>query len=300
MNVSEFIKFRKIIKKNKILPASYHNHTTASDGEMEIATLLFLNLLYGFKEVAITDHNAIAWNENRFYNKILSKICAIFHTKVISGIEFSCFFEINDEKHEFHITGLGINPDDKKINEAAEKIQTARKEMIEKIIQRINKLGYSIISFEELKKKSRGNITVPDIAKNVRMKDGKKVDVQNFIDDHLVSGKDCYFSNNTFLLPVKEAIDIIKSSGGTAVWAHPKYTLKNLFDNNFDNIALQLKNFGIEGIEAFRGGQNAEDTERIKNFCERNKLKIIGGPDTHKAKDLLIYAETIMNLSKDN
>jgi predicted metal-dependent phosphoesterase TrpH len=300
MDISEFIKFRKIIKGNKILRTNGHNHTTTSDGRMGIVLLLLLNLLYGFNKIAVTDHNVAAWNERKFWHKFISKIFRILDIEIISGIEFSCFFELNNKKREFHIVGIGIDPDNKEIKEAERNIKAGREEIIKKMLEKIRNLGFSIISFEKLKRKSGGNITLPDIANNVRTKNGKKIDSQKFINEHLEAGKDCYLPNDTFLLSTKEVIRIIKLSGGTAIWAHPKYTLRDLFGENFENIALQLKNYGIDGIETFRGGQNMEDTSRIKVFCKNNELAITGGPDTHKAKDLSIYAETIVNVFEKN
>lgn len=290
-------KVRRIIKNNAIVAVNGHNHTTASDGVLGSSRLLFLNWLAGFNSMIVTDHNALRWNaKEKLYARYSKRILNI---EFCPGIEFSCFFDLSefggDERKEFHIVGIGIDPDDERLRVSIENIQRSREKMTEEMIQKVIGSGYSIIPFEELKKKAGGNVTLPDIANNVRARNGEKVDPEKFIQDHLAAGKDCHVINGT-LISVEEAVNTIRLAGGRAVWAHPKYTMENLFKEHFENLALKLKDLGIEGIEAFREIHDAEDTRMIKSFCADNGLEIRAGSDMHRAKDLIIYIRNMVEV----
>lgn len=282
------------MRKHDCLQLSAHNHTHASDGKLGLCGMLAWNLFYGFRKVAVTDHNIAAWDPTIPSRALLSQLFGLFRMRIIPGIEFSCFFELRGERKEFHITGIGIDPQAGEINQAVEGIQAERENVARRMLEKISTAGFSVMAFEELKQRSGGNITLPDIAAHVRTKDGRKVVVQEFMDGHLAKGQDCHVPNDSFLLPVEEAIRIIRAAGGSAVWAHPKYTLGDDFEDCFETVAKEFTEQGLDGIEAFRGRQDNGDTEKILNFCKRNGVAIFGGADTHKAQDLSAYIESVV------
>jgi len=294
-------RIRGIIKRNAVIAINGHNHTKTSDGDLDSFGLLFLNWLFGFRGITVTDHNSLLWGKNeKAYAKIFKNI---LNTSFCPGIEFSCFFDLSefggDRQKEFHIVGTGVNPNNKKLNSAIKNIRKGREEMTERMLEKIRDSGFSIIPFKELKKKSGGNVTLTDIAKNVKDKAGKNINVENFIGTHLLKGGDCFVPND-MLLSVHCAVEIIKASGGVVVWAHPKDTLSALFSTDFEKVALRLKDIGINGIEAFRDNHTAEDVEKIESFCINNDLEIRAGSDMHKAKDLLVYVENIVTIFEQN
>jgi len=294
------LKMRKIIKRNDIVAVNGHNHTKVSDGKLNSCELLILNILCGFKKVFVTDHNDLVWGgKEKFCAKFISKLIG---TEFCPGIEFSCFFDLSDfggnNKTEFHIVGLGVDPQNVGVKETIKKIQSGREDITRRILENIRRVGFSIISFDELKEKSGGNITLPDIARNVREKDGGSVDAEDFIREHLSRGSDCFVSNDT-LISSADAIEIIKEAGGFPVWGHPKDSLGDFFDTHFEQVGSVLREMEIGGIEAFRDNHSACDVRKIEKFCIDNDLEIRAGSDMHEARDLFSYMRNIIKVLED-
>jgi predicted metal-dependent phosphoesterase TrpH len=75
---------------------------------------------------------------------------------------------------------------------------------------------------------------------------------------------------------MKEAIEIIKNSGGIAVLAHPGQNLKNR-----EFLLPSIIRLGIEGIEAYSSYHNHKVCDYYRQKAEENRLLISGGSDFH-------------------
>jgi predicted metal-dependent phosphoesterase TrpH len=170
-----------------------------------------------------------------------------------------------------------------------------REDRAKKVLKNLNGFGY-LIEFGDLRALARGTIVQPHIAWVVinDLENKKKLEADfghipttgEFIVKYLIPGALAYETRQT--VTPKEAIDLIRRSGGVPVLAHPcwnaaKKTGKGIiFD---DSLIDGLVDSGIQGIEAYAHRDNEEDTKVcVKHFEEYAKSKgllITGGSDFH-------------------
>ena len=73
---------------------------------------------------------------------------------------------------------------------------------------------------------------------------------------------------------MKEVLTLIHSAGGIAVMAHPP---------KFDSEAAleELVSLGLDGVEVWHPNHSEEDTQRLLDFAQQQKLLMTGGSDFH-------------------
>ncbi|MBC8278137.1 MAG: hypothetical protein H8E46_07890 [FCB group bacterium] len=105
-------------------------------------------------------------------------------------------------------------------------------------------------------------------------------------------GKILYSGGETLSpLMAETAVSAIARAGGAAVFAHPGETVLNGISDD-SAIAkglysiLELKQYGLSGIEAFYPSHSKYLTERLLNFSRENDLVICGGSDWHGKSEL--------------
>jgi len=263
-----------------------HTHTYHSDGVLSPTQLVEKAKEAGLSAIAITDHDSINGIEEGL---VVGKKLGV---EVIPGVEITSF---PDEKHEFHFLGYFINWQDRPLQKALEKSQKAREERAKKVVKNLNRLGYEI-NFGNLRALTRGTIVMPHIAwvvindKNNRQKlikeFGSMPSTGDIIEKYLVPGAPAYEARKTF--GQKEAVDLIQSSGGVVVLAHPCWSLTEKQGTvliHDDRKLNQVTKLGIDGLEALAHRDNKEDTEKCvkhyEKFAEENNLLITGGSDYH-------------------
>lgn len=101
----------------------------------------------------------------------------------------------------------------------------------------------------------------------------------------LKEGFDKYLSKNSkYYIPRKlvsptGAVEIIKEAGGVAVLAHP--LLYGLDDAALNILISDLKEKGLDGIEAIYSLHSDKDESYVRSLADKFNLKISGGSDYH-------------------
>lgn len=90
-------------------------------------------------------------------------------------------------------------------------------------------------------------------------------------------GKSAYVPS--YRLKPFEAIDIIKRYGGKSVLAHPFKTKKN--DDKLMQYILELKEMGLDGIEAHYSTHTNAQNKSLEEFAKSNGLIRTYGSDYH-------------------
>ncbi len=91
----------------------------------------------------------------------------------------------------------------------------------------------------------------------------------------------CKTGNTRF--NAKEAIDVIKKSGGIPIWAHPlggegeAHTQYNIFEKQLK----EMMQIGIEGLECYYSRYSKPEIDFLVDTANKNKLYISGGSDYH-------------------
>ena len=243
-----------------------HTHSIASDGSMSPAELVRHAKDKGLAAVALTDHDTVegiseALDEG---NRI--------GIEVIPGIEISTNY-----RPEMHILGYFLNIDRYlSVQKELTEIRKGREDRNYKIISRLNKLGIAVTEEEVKEISTSDTIGRPHFAR-LLMEKGHVKTMQEAFDKYL--GKDglAYFKRHE-LEPV-DGIKLIKKADGIPVLAHPVLLKMNY--NDMDKLLVELKEYGLGGIEAIYSENSKEETGNLLRLAIKHKLLVTGGSDFH-------------------
>lgn len=240
-----------------------HTHTTASDGILTPLEIVDHALKAGLNGLAITDHDTINGLDKALKYKEQNNI----PVDVIPGIEMNTDYD----NEEIHILGYFVDYYNKRLVERLDEIKEARYERASKMIIKLKKLGFSL-EFEEVKRIAHDDlIGRPHIAQALIQK-GYVFSIKEAFTKYIGKGKPAYIPRYKFL--PEEAINLIKTSGGISILAHPGLINdQKLIDN--------VIKMGIEGIEVFYPEHSNEQINKYLMLTTKNHLLVTGGSDFH-------------------
>jgi len=242
-----------------------HVHTTFSDGTFTPQEVVRFAKEKGLFAISITDHDTTDGVKDAIEEGERLGL------KVVSGVEISADFEI-----EMHILGLFIDIDNKFLQQKLKMLEKFRKERNPQIIKKLRQMGYNI-SKEEVEKLALGEmIGRPHIAK-VLVQKGYFSTTKEVFEKLLGFGKPAYVKKEK--LKPQEAIEAIKKAGGLAILAHPHKYL--YLEEGSENVFLELKEYGLDGIEVFHSDHNQIETSMLLEIAKKLDLAISGGSDFH-------------------
>lgn len=259
-----------------------HIHSNYSDdGEFSVNEILNLCKEKQIEYMSITDHNSV---------KGISEALTLAtkqNIQMISGVELDCVYK----NHNFHLLGYHFDYTNCAFDEIEQNIVKQELEAAEKKIELIQKeLGISI-STKEVLDFSNGGIVTGELIAEILLKkedankcealspylpNGNRCDnpYVNFYWDYFSQGKPAYVPIK--YISLNDAVDLIHSTGGIAVLAHPAQNLKNNFE--FIN---EIVNTGIDGIEVYSSYHSKADIDYFANVAQKNNLLVTCGSDFH-------------------
>lgn len=242
-----------------------HVHSTFSDGTLSPPLLINKALGQGLSGISITDHDTLeGLQETMVY--IESNTLNIDY---IPGVELNT--EPEEEGNEIHILGYYIAFDNSSFKERLKEIRDQRKNRAIQIVAKLNHLGCKI-SFEKVSSLAGSDlIGRPHIAMAM-MEAGYATSIEQVFEQYIGYGRPAYVRRYKF--PPAEAIELIKSSGGIAVLAHPGL-IKN------QTLIGKLIDAGIEGLEAYYPQHTRQQTADYVKLAAEKKLLVTGGSDYH-------------------
>lgn len=243
-----------------------HTHSTCSDGTLTPVELAHLAYEEGLCAVALTDHDTKK-GASQFV-----KECEKLGIMGIEGVELSAEY-----KKELHIVSLFASGEE--FDSTVLRLQNGRGDRNLKMLELLRNEGFDITVDDiaamnkEVTPKSFGR---PHMARALVQK-GYVKDFQEAFDKYLAQGKRCYLDR--FRLSPKECIELIKHSGGIAVWAHPVYTVEN--EDELLNTVIQLKEYGLDAIECRYSRYTQEQTDMCMRVAKKAGVLMSGGSDFH-------------------
>ena len=263
-----------------------HLHTTYSDGDLDITTLLLEAKKRGIKTLAITDHETIIGLNG--YKKAIEK----YGIKIIPAIE------MNVTLSGTHILGYGIE-DLNKVEKAFDDIRIENENVVYDIIKYLKEDGVKIdesdvtqntmeyhqnkkniveINNDIFKYQKEFVIAKNDVARTMR--DLKIVESVNEAYNLYLNRDGKKYCIKTKKIDVRDAIELIDSCGGTTSLAHPM-TVRTK-KKSLINICKELKSYGLSGIEV--DGNRFSNKQRIqyRNIAESLNLIETIGSDFHR------------------
>lgn len=255
--------------------ADLHLHSHYSEGSLSCSEIIQQAKRRKIKVLSLTDHNGIEGvSEITEWGK-KAKI------KVIPGVEIYTTYQ----RRKLHLLGYGFRPDDQNLNKTLKKLQTIHREDIQSSFSKLISRGFSInlADFKKLKSKYVGQAQIVFLL-NKSPKNRKiiKRDLKTSQPD-LFRIINYYFSKKgkaplpESSIPIHKAIKLIKGAGGMAVLAHPGQKL--MWEDDY--VILELKKFGLDGIEVLSPYHHWHQIEHYQHFVKKNKLIMTGGSDFH-------------------
>lgn len=249
-----------------------HVHSYASDGTLSPTELVIHAKENGLSAIALTDHDTI--------NGLDEAIDAgkLYQVEVIPGIELAAEFTTDN----LHILGYCIKYKNNDFIKKLEPIQNSRDIRNQKMILKLNDLGFSvtmdeIYNISDDSNNSKNIITRAHFAKALYNK-GYVSSIQETFELYLSPGKPGYVER---IIPTpKECIDLIHSVGGIAVLAHPTLYGLNM-GKSLEKLIAELTSCGLDGIEAIYPLHNIDEEIYFKNLANKYNLLITGGSDFH-------------------
>jgi predicted metal-dependent phosphoesterase TrpH len=243
-----------------------HTHSKASDGSLSPAALIAYAASRPLSAIALTDHDTIDGLAEA------EREAARAGIRFIPGIEI----EVTWEPGEFHLLGLGIRCPSASLLRAVAELKGLREARNREIIERMNGAGIPV-SGEDVRALSGGSfIGRPHFAAFLTSRGLAKNQEQAF-DRYLGKGRPFYVSKEG--LDFRQAVDMIRDSGGIAVLAHPMSLY--VAWGRLPNLIKDLRDQGLDGIEAWHPTARAHTCRRLEVLGKSLGLFITAGSDFH-------------------
>lgn len=242
-----------------------HIHSTYSDGTCSPKELVEKAVSAGLCAIALTDHNTVDGLED-FFENAAGKI------EVCGGCEITT----EDDGQELHLLGLFLDPKKTGPIQNALAEQLKRKEQSNRdTIEKLSAAGYDVSYPEFIEVYGHGVKNRVHIAKYLIRK-GIISEIKEAFDGLLSTHMGFY--QETKKLDFYEMISLIHKSGGVAVWAHPLFHVDR---EKCEEIILKAKDFELDGAEVYYSTYSEDDTEFMRQICEKYHLLESGGSDFH-------------------
>ncbi len=238
-----------------------HLHTTRSDGHYTPQQLIDKVVPFGFRAIAISDHDEIG---------AIAEATSYAETKgleVIPGVELSVKFRGRD----IHILGYCFDPDHPALIHHLDLLRGERVKRARQIVAKLTDIGLEIPFEAVIEKAGSGSVGRPHIAFTLMdygLVDSFKEAFETYIGDGKLANVE------KFSMDISTALDLIKSAGGICSIAHPGLLLTT------EDLMLLIKS-GISGIEIVHPRHNEERMQFYRLLAENHGLLGTGGSDFH-------------------
>ena len=252
-----------------------HTHSVYSDGTWTPAQLLEEAQRMGLSAIALTDHNTVAGLPD-FLKAAEGKT-----VEAVPGIEFSTDYGDKD----VHILGLFIRPEHyAPITECLEEVQMRKDESNRALAEALTRAGYPL-DYDAMK------AATPDGQLN-RAHFAAELTCLGFAESRQDAFSRLLKPEHGYYQPPKrmtsfEAIDLIKSLGAVAVWAHPYLTLK---EEQVPVFLEEAVKHGLDAMETVYVTYDERTLQLAKETAASFGIKESGGSDFHGANkpDILL------------
>jgi predicted metal-dependent phosphoesterase TrpH len=239
-----------------------HLHSTASDGSLSPAALVSDAGAAGLDIIALTDHDTTCG-----FAQAAAAGAGAVH--VIPAIEISS----SHEGAELHMLGYFVDPSHPALLDYAETAVMGRRQRMQGMLARLEALGINV-EFEEVVAAAGPGASAigrPHLARALVQRGY----AQTFSDafERFIGDRGPAFLPTSLLSPCG-AIDLIHSSGGIAVWAHPRMA-------QFQRDIRRFASWGLDGVECFRPRCPAEECVALESTTRHLGLLVTGGSDWH-------------------
>ncbi|MGH7476938.1 MAG: PHP domain-containing protein [Longimicrobiales bacterium] len=241
-----------------------HIHSSASDGELDPAAVVAAAVAGGLQVIALADHDTTAGVPS-------AQRAALPGLRIIPAVELST----TSQGSERHILGYHIDPEHPRLLEHAAVARSQRRDRVRRILDRLGDAGVQL-ALEEVEREadaSAAPLGRPHVARALVARGYARTVADAF--DRWLGDSGPAFVPTDILTPA-QAIELIHSAGGLAIWAHPAPEQLQL---ELDTLAAE----GLDGVECYRPRVEPADAERAAALARDRHLLVSGGSDWHGA-----------------
>lgn len=243
-----------------------HTHSNASDGTLSPGELIKYAYTHGLSGISLTDHDSVSG-----LDEALEASGKLKNFYFIPGVELSAEYR----GIEIHLIGYAIDWKNNDFLNKLNVIHNARFERLNKMIEKLLKLGIELHQNHLYKLQTLPNPGRLHVAKVL-----KDMKVVGSTDDafRLYLNKNAPAYSPRYKLTPGEAIELIINAGGLPVLAHPGLM-------NRDDIISVLLQYPLAGIEVYYPSHSNSEIQRYLSLANKNDLLVTGGSDFHAPPD---------------
>lgn len=263
--------------------ADLHIHTRASDGELAPAQVVRAAADARLDYIAITDHDTIDGLAEALAEAQGGPV------RVIPGVEVSA----QQDGVEVHVLGYHVRPGAEPLLEHQRSALGRRQERAREMVRILQGQGLAI-DYEDVLRAAGAEaraIGRPHVARALVA--GKHVrSMGEAFERYLADGGLAFV--RTELPSARDAIAMIRASGGVAVWAHPHPDV-------LESFAPLFAEMGMEGMEVMRPNTQPQEGKRMRSVARGLGMFVTGGSDWHgphrmRLGDFFVPADEVREL----
>jgi predicted metal-dependent phosphoesterase TrpH len=239
-----------------------HSHSRASDGQFFAAEVAEQAAAAGLRVWALCDHDTVAGLRD-------AQVAADrLGVRFVPGIELSAFLDLR----EIHLLGHFVDPDHPTLRRFEDFLADRRRVRMGEIVVKLAKLGVQL-RVEDIEKYSGGKtIGRPHVARAI-METGAVSSVKEAFDRYLGEGRPAYVQR--YRLEADEAVQLVRSAGGTTTVAHPGVSKLEKGD------LARLRAAGVDGLEVHHADHVPSQREKYLRAAAELDLVPTAGSDFH-------------------
>ncbi|MDQ7793219.1 MAG: PHP domain-containing protein [bacterium] len=263
--------------------ADLHLHTTASDGDFAPAEVIRRAAAAGLSAVAVTDHNTVAGVGEALTAGEARGV------RVIPGVEISAAHGDG----EVHLLGYFV---DWQAPGFGERLARAERDFAQALLgraARMRSLGFWVEDEDVLEFRPEGGYILKSLLEALLRGDRDRADRRldpyraadlparlAFFRDYQGPSAPGYVS--TAVMPIGEAIDLVRGVGGVPVLAHPVVSLGlGKPASALEPLLRELAGRGLAGVEVFSSYHSASVSRGLRRLARRLGLGVTAGSDFH-------------------
>jgi predicted metal-dependent phosphoesterase TrpH len=241
--------------------ADLHVHTTASDGDYTPSQVVALARQAGLRAVAITDHDTLLAIPE-------AQDAAQADIEIIPGVEISAAYA----EREVHLLGYFVQLDHPELNARLELVRESRRQRFREYIGQLGDRGCHLpadrVKLVEARSQSLGRRHVAGLLISCGIARNQTEAFHRYLGP--LKGQ----VRLKQLVPVAEAIRLVKAAGGVASLAHPPADLST-------NDLQVLLSFDLGAVEVHFPSCSKTTSGFLLEQAKRLGLALTGGSDCH-------------------
>jgi predicted metal-dependent phosphoesterase TrpH len=193
---------------------------------------------------------------------------------------------VSGEFEDLHVCGYELRHDDRELRATLEDFRADRGRRIWAMADRLEELGFALDRTQLRARQAAGaplgrphlaDAVLAHPANAARLRDEGIEGRNGLFPPYLVPGAAAYVARSR--PTVEDAIDVIHTAGGVAVWAHPFWDI-----DTPPTVLAALDRFtaaGLDGVEVFYAAHDEAQTRLLHAACVERGLLRTGSADFH-------------------